>query len=149
MRRIAVFSLLVLAVTLTSAVWAYEYHGREDLSDKLEKKVGKQVKVIDEIISIYPDTQNVDGYFKFDTLYFRCLIPNDKTEAIDYVKETGTLTKKGSRRVKRLVTIEGTVERREVYGEVKGKEAGVESEQIVLIVDSAKKPRARYYRDID
>ena len=149
MRRTLLLSIVALAVSLTSAVWAYEYFDRDNLADKLETKVGTKVTVVDEIVSIYPETQNVDGYYKFDTLHFRCLIPSGESDSIEYVKTTGAERKKGARRVKRLVSIQGTVERREVYGEVKGKGSGVESEQVVIIVDTAKKPRARYYDEID
>ncbi len=46
------------------------------------------------------------------------------------------------------MTIEAKVERKDVYGKVGGKEAGVTSEAILLIVDNASKPRSRYYKDI-
>lgn len=149
MRRTMVLGLIICTITLTGAVRTYEYFDRDDLADKLEKQVGTKVRVVDEIISIYADNQDIDGYYKFDTLHFRCLIPNDQTDAIDYVKKTGALEKEGSRRVKRLVVIDGTVDRPHVYGDVKGTESGVESEQIMIVVDTAKKPRPRYYREID
>ncbi len=149
MRRTLALALVIFAVSLTGAVWAYDYFDREDLADKLEKNIGTKVRVVDEIVSVYADNQDIDGYFKFDTLHFRCIIADDKTDAIDYVKKTGTEKKKGARRTKRLVTIQGTVGRPDVYGEVKGKDSGVVSEQILIVVDTAKKPRARYYREFD
>lgn len=133
---------------LCGVAWAYKYWERDELAADLAGQVGERVKVVDEIVSIYPEKQSIAGYFKFDTVHFRCLIPNDKSESIDYVKATATKKVEGSRRTKRLVVLEATVERREVYGGVGGKDAGVSSEAIFLVVDKAARPRARYFRDI-
>lgn len=133
---------------LCGVAWAYKYWDREELAADLAGQVGEKVKVVDEIVSIYPDKQTIEGYFKFGTVHFRCLIPNDKSESIDYVKKTATERLEGSRRTKRLVVLEATVERREVYGGVGGKDAGVSSEAIFLVVDKASRPRARYYREL-
>lgn len=136
-----------LLLSLCGGAWAYKYWDRDELSEDLDDQVGTKVKVVDEILSTYPDRQSIPGFFKFDTTHFRCLIPNDKTEAIDHVKKTATERAQGSRRTKRLVTLEGTVERKEVYGKVDGKGSGVSSEQIFLVVDKASRPRARYYKE--
>jgi len=143
-RVIVLWSLLLCLPGLASV---YKYWERAELAKDLKNQVGQGVKVVDEILTTYSKNQTIPGYFKFDTVHFRCLIPNDKIDAIDYVKEVASKKTKGSRREKRLVTIEAKVERKEVYGKVGGKEAGVTSEAILLIVDKAFKPRARYYRE--
>ena len=143
-----VFILWTLLLCLPGLASAYKYWERAELAKDLKNQIGQEVKVVDEILTTYTKNQTIPGYFKFDTVHFRCLIPNDKTEAIDHVKEVASRKTKGSRRERRLVTIEGKVERKDVYGKVGGKEAGVTSEAILLIVDKASKPRSRYYKDI-
>jgi hypothetical protein len=147
MRRILILLVPLVLLSFPGVVWAYRYFEAEDLERDLATMVGEKVKFVDEIVTAYPDRQTVPGYFKFDTVHFRCFIPESATEAVDYVKEATGPRVKGARRTKRLVEIQGTVERREVYGDVKGKEAGVTSETILIVVDTAKKPRDRYYRE--
>lgn len=135
-------------LSLCGGAWAYKYWDREELAEDIESQVGEKVKVVDEIVSTHPESQSIKGYFKFDTVHFRCLIPNDKTEAIDYVKKTAAARVEGSRRTKRLVVLEAKVERKEIFGKVGGKDAGVSSEAIFLVVEKASLPRARYFKDI-
>ena len=140
-------ALAILAVgVLIAGVHASDYWTREALAEDLKNQVGEEVKFVDEIISVYEDRQNFPNHFKFDTLHFRCLIPSSDTEAIDLVKEIASERTRGARRTKRLITLEGKVDRTQVYGKVKGD--GVVSETIFILVDTAKRPRARYYREM-
>lgn len=148
MRWVRILVLGGFLFSLTGVAFAYKYWERKELADDLEIEVGEKVRVVDEVLSVHPKKQSISGYFKFDTVYFRCLIPNDKTEAIEFVKSTSAKRTKGSRRTKRLLTIDGTVEQKEVYGTVGGKDAGVRSEAIFLVVDKVSRPRARYFKEI-
>lgn len=137
----------VILLSMSGSAWAYRYWEREALAKDIENQVGEKVRVIDEVISIHPEKQTIPGYFKFDTVNFRCLIPKANSDAIDYVKKVATDRPDGSRRTKRIVALDARVEREEVYGRVGGKDGGVRSEVIFLVVDRAFRPRARYFRE--
>ena len=50
---------------------------------------------------------------------------------------------------KPIVTLYGTVARADFWGEVKGKDQGVATETITIVVDRVEKPRKRWYRALD
>ena len=48
-----------------------------------------------------------------------------------------------------IVTIFGTVERADFWGEVKGKSQGVATERVTIVVDRVEQPRRRWYESLD
>jgi hypothetical protein len=50
---------------------------------------------------------------------------------------------------KPIVTLFGKVKRADFWGPVQGKEEGVRTEQITIVVDRVEKPRDRWYEDLD
>ena len=84
--RRAAIALCLVATVLTSSALAYQFFFAKDLEKTLAQQVGKQVKVVDKLVKIY-ESQEVQGYIKFDTYRFRCLIPQSETEGIAYLRE--------------------------------------------------------------
>lgn len=50
---------------------------------------------------------------------------------------------------KPIVTIYGTCDRHDFWGQVHGKSQGVRTEAVTLVVDKVEKPRKRWYRSLD
>ena len=147
MKRFLAFAIALIILATTASAYAYRYFSREDLARDLAKVVGQKVKVVDEVEEIW-DYQEVDGYLRFDTVYFRCIISKKHTESIALLRNIHSRKDK-KKIVKKIIAVYGTVERPEFWGEVKGKEEGVCSEEIVIVVDKVEIPRKRYFKEMD
>jgi hypothetical protein len=147
--RLAVFAA-ALVLALSSTALAYQYFFAEELEASLAKQVGKQVKVVDKLVKIW-EQQEVEGYLRFDTHYFRCAIPASETEGIAWLRELMKKqegTDKTPEAIPPLVAIYGTVQRPQFWGKPKeGKGEGVPEDQIMIVVDKVEKPRARFWEE--
>ncbi len=149
MRRI---SKLVLAVALAAAPVAladgatsYRFFFPQDLFAHREEFVGTGVKVVDELCKIWED-QQVQGYLRFDTKYFRCAIPDTQTESIAYLREVQKAHAEGKDTTPPYVAVYGILGREPLFGPVAGgQDAGVASEEILIKVDKVEKPRQRFW----
>jgi hypothetical protein len=138
----------IAAVAFAGAALAEDPHRfffAKDLAADLENQVGKGVKVVDEFVKIW-ESQEIEGYLRFDTTHFRCAIPTDQTESIAYLREVQKTLEEGKSAIPPLVAVYGTVAREPLFGEVKGgADAGVASEHILIKVDKVEKPRERFW----
>lgn len=148
--RIPRFPVLALAVALGGAALAetsYQFFFAKDLADHVEKHLGKGVKVVDTLVKVW-EAQDVPGYLRFDTLHFRCAVPDTETESIAYLREVMKAREEKKQSVPPLVAVYGTLGREPLFGPVKGgADAGVGSEQILIKVDKVEKPRQRFWEE--
>lgn len=136
---------------------SYLFYYREPLAAHLEDHVGELVQVTDEVVAVY-EHQQVRGYRRFDTRYFRCAVPEQATASNRYLaslfpEEPPRTPAQGAQapdRVARprLATLWARVARPEFYGPVSGAGAGVATESIILVCDEVTEPRARWYDEI-
>jgi hypothetical protein len=124
---------------------SYRFFFPQDLAQKQEEFVGTGVKVVDELCKIWED-QQVEGYLRFDTKFFRCAVPTTDTEGIALLREVQKTHDDKSDSTPPLVAVYGILGRAELFGPVKdGKDAGVASEEILIKVDKIEKPRKRFW----
>jgi hypothetical protein len=124
---------------------SYRFFFPQDLAQKQEEFVGTGVKVVDELCKIWED-QQVQGYLRFDTKYFRCAVPDTDTEGIALLREIQKTHDEKTDSTPPLVAVYGILGKEELFGPVKdGKDAGVASEHILIKVDKIEKPRKRFW----
>ncbi len=124
----------------------YRYFDREDLFREREKWVGTGAVVTDVLMKVW-EHQEVKGYLKFETRYFRCAVKAD-SEAAEMIKQLAEQLDDGGKG-KRLVTVWGLVDRPEFWGEVSNQDEGVDTETIWIVADNVTKPREHHFLDID
>ena len=150
--RRAALALALVATVLTSSAFAYQFFFAKELEKTLPEHVGKQVKVVDKLVKIY-EHQEIEGFFKFDTYRFRCVIPASETEGIAFLRELlakqeGADGQSPDGR-EPLVAIYGTVTNGSKFWSPGGKEpgAGTAEDQIVIAADRVEKPRDRFHEE--
>lgn len=171
---LCLFTILALMTLPAESEVKFRFLKREKLAEDLDKWVGKKITVTDRVAMVYKQTYK--GHMMFDTHYFRCAIPQGAKGA-DYIKDVhktmktnfkdlrdeikktksatdrNAIAKKIYKRWKKkaIVTIFAEVKRPEFWGNVDGAAKGsdVVSERIVLVCESAEKPRKRWYKEID
>jgi hypothetical protein len=141
---------LLLCLIFASTAFAYQFFLAADLEKDMAKHVGKQVKVVDKLLKIW-ENQELEGYLKFDTEKFRCAIPTSETEGIAYLRElmkNQDGVDKTPDATPPLVAIYGTVQRPTFWGKPKeGKEAGIDEDQLMIVVDKVERPRDRFWEE--
>ena len=131
-------------VAATATAYAYQYFSAVELKAQLADRVDTKVKVVDRLIKVW-EFQGSDGYIRFDTKQFRCVVPTSKTEAIAYLRKVEKGLKAGDAEPP-LLALYGKVSREPVFGPVRaGQSQGVVSEQILIVCDQIKRPRQRFW----
>jgi len=156
----------------------YEYVVASDLSEKLEDFVGKHVKIVDQLAVVWDQSTPHDSkdekedteqkgykgdhdnqtltkksqYMKFETMYFRCLLPEEFEGSTSYLKEVNSAVAYDDvAQVKpklKYVCLYGKVIRTTVWGKIAPRgEGAVEPETIVLMVHKAEQPPKRFFED--
>jgi hypothetical protein len=169
------------ADTWEDSIGEYEYVIASSLDEEQEKYIGKHVKLVDDFAVIWDkctphdskeekeetdakgykgdhNNQNIQkkyGYIKFETFYFRCLLPEEYTESVDYLNEVNEektytdVTQVKPRR--KLICIYGKLVRTTVWGKVSnekgGADMGTQPEEVVLMVHQIERPAERFFRD--
>jgi hypothetical protein len=145
--RLAAAALAASLCGVATAGTSYQFFFAKDLAVHAEQNVGKGVKVVDELCKIW-ESQDVPGYIRFDTKYFRCAVPDTETESIAYLREVEKKHSAKESSIPPLVAVYGTLGREPLFGPVKGGAgAGVASEQILIKVDKVEKPRDRFWEE--
>lgn len=125
----------------------YRFFFAKDLAARIENEVGKGVKVVDVLAKIW-ESQEIDGWIRFDTEHFRCVVPAAETESIAYLREVQKALDEKRSAVPPLVAIYATVSREPLFGPTKGGESeGVASEEILLKADRIERPRERFWEE--
>lgn len=160
----------------------YEYVIASVLDEKQEDYMNKCVKFIDELAVLWDDPTEHDseeeidemkrkehkgdhdnqtlresyGYIKFETLYHRCLIPEEYEESVNYLrfinrKKTHLDSEKRTPKPK-LLSIYGKLIRSTAWGKVSdekgGADMGTEPEHVVLMVHKIEEPPERFFKDV-
>ena len=159
----------------------YEYVIASTLDEKREEFMGKYVKIVDELAVLWDDptphdtkeeveeaeqkgyrgdhdNQTLAGtynYLKFETFYFRCLLPEEFEKSVNYLrlinrtKNFDDVDKLKAER--KLLCIRGKLVRTTVWGRVSntkgGADMGTETEDVVLIVHSIERPDKRFFKE--
>ncbi len=156
----------------------YEYVIASTLDEKREEFMGKYVKIVDELAVFWDDptphdtqeeveeaeqkgyrgdhdNQTLSGkynYLKFETFYFRCLLPEEFDKSVDYLRRLNrTKNFDDVEKIKaerKLVCIRGKLIRTTVWGKVAERGEGyVETEDVVLMVHNIERPDERFFKD--
>ncbi|MHC4660438.1 MAG: hypothetical protein ACYS8W_01995 [Planctomycetota bacterium] len=140
-----------------------ENYGNYDNQTEFHKYIDKKIKTVDELTIFFdqPDeTEKPEGdddnqphmkkrrpknrLYKFDTVYFRCVIPPSQKKAIAYLR---ALNQEETER--KLVLIWATVTKEPIYHE-EGAEAGEkQAHTIILTIDKLERPPERYFKELE
>ena len=141
----AALILAPFALAEGDAPKSYRFFFPQDLAEKQDEFVGTGVMVVDELCKIW-ESQETEGLLRFDTKYFRCAVPNTESESVALLREVQKNHDEKKDSTPPLVAVFGTVSRQALFGPVKGgKDEGVASEHVVIMVDRCEKPRKRFW----
>jgi hypothetical protein len=165
----------------SATIGEYEYVIASTLDEEREKYMGKYVKLVDDLAVLWDectphdskeeqedraakgykgdhDNQNLKkkyGYLKFETFYFRCLLPEEYTESVEYLNDLNSAkTYDDVSQVKperKLICIYARLVRTTVWGKVSnekdGADMGTQPEEVILMVHKVERPAARFFKD--
>ena len=83
-------------------------------------------------------------YYKFDTVYFKCVIPPKMKKAVAYLQR---LNKEKTER--KLVFIYATVKKDPLYFAETPLPEGKEGHTVMLVVDRLERPADRYFKELE
>jgi hypothetical protein len=158
----------------------YEYVISSVLDEHLEEYVGKYVKIVDELAVLWDDPTPEDSkevvdethqkgfkgdydnqtlqekhdYLKFETYYFRYLLPGEQGKSADYLRWLNRRrTAEDPTQLRpepKLVCVYGKVIRTTVWGRVaeRGAEIGTKTEEIIIMAHRVERPSERFFKDL-
>jgi len=157
----------------------YEYVIASTLEEEQEKYIGKYVKLVDDLAVLWDectphdskeeredrdakgykgdhDNQNLKkkyGFLKFETFYFRCLLPEEYSESAEYLEKVNSAKAYDDvtqvKPERKLICLYARLVRTTVWGKVDkdGAEMGTKPEEVVLMVHKVERPAARFFKD--
>ena len=160
----------------------YEYVIASTLDEEREKFMGKYVKIVDDLAVLWDDPIPHDtkeekedaeqkgyrgehdnqtltakhDYVKFETSYFRCLLPEELDKSVNYLRNLNRRkTFDDVNQIKpepKLICIYGKLIRTTVWGKVSntkgGADMGTETEDVVIMVHKIERPAERFFKDV-
>ncbi len=157
------------------AAGQYEYIIASMLFEKQEEYLGKPVKLVDDLAVLWDDptphdskektkeaedkgykgdydnqTMTSKGYIKFDTLYFRCMLPDNLQSSVDYLRRVNRLKTFYDPKVlkpeAKLVAVYGKLVRVKIY-DAEDTDAETPREYVILMTDKVERPAERFFKD--
>jgi hypothetical protein len=168
------------AGTFEESIGEYEYVISSVLDEQRDKFVGKYIKFVDDLAVLWDDPTPHDSdedveetrqkgfkgdhdnqtarpkyaYLKFETYYFRCLLPEEYDESVNYIRHVNRRKTfdeiEQLKPERKLLCIYGKLIRSTVWGKVaqRGAEQGTETEDIAVMVHRIERPAPRFFKEV-